>query len=50
MFSRAFFYNNIYDAINGKDIVCTDSLPASILGDFKECQVTIAEMEMTNEL
>ena len=42
-------YHNIYDAISGKDIVCTDSLPASDLADFKECQVTIAAMERAND-
>lgn len=42
-------YNNIYDAVKGKDIVCTDSLPASALTDFKECQVTTAAMKMANE-
>lgn len=42
-------YNNIYDAVKGKDIVCTDSLPASALTDFKECQVTTTAMKMANE-
>jgi len=42
-------YNNIYEAIIGKDIVCTDSLPESILGDFKNCQVTKEVMQMANE-
>ena len=42
-------YNNIYDAVVGKDIVCTDSLPASALTDFKDCQVTTAAMKMANE-
>jgi len=42
-------YNNIYDAIRGKDIVCTDSLPTNALADFKECQVTNGAMEMANE-
>lgn len=42
-------YDNIYDAVVGKDIVCTDSLPASVLADFKECQVTTAAMEMAND-
>ncbi len=41
-------YNNICDAVVGKDIVCTDSLPASVLADFGECQVTSAVMEMAN--
>lgn len=42
-------YHNICDAINGKDIVCTDSLPASVLADFKECQVTTVAMERAND-
>lgn len=42
-------YNNIYDAIRGKDIVCTDSLSTNALADFKECQVTNGAMEMANE-
>lgn len=42
-------YHNIYDAISGKDIICTDSLPASAFADFRECQVTIAAMERANE-
>ena len=42
-------YHNIYDAISEKDIICTDSLPASALADFRECQVTIAAMERANE-
>ncbi|MGN0167052.1 MAG: ornithine carbamoyltransferase [Acetatifactor sp.] len=42
-------YHNIYDAISGKDIICTDSLPAGALADFRECQVTITAMERANE-
>lgn len=42
-------HHNIYKAVKGKDIVCTDSLPANILADFKECQVTIDAMDMANE-
>lgn len=41
-------YDNIYDAVAGKDIVCTDSLPTSALEDFRKCQVTTAAMEMAN--
>lgn len=33
-------YHDIKTAIKGKDIVCTDSLPAGALYDFRECQVT----------
>lgn len=42
-------YNHIKDAIKGKDIICTDSLPPDALKDFKNCQVTKAVMEMANE-
>lgn len=42
-------YDNIKEAIVGKDIVCTDSLPESALKDFKNCQVTTEMMDMANE-
>ena len=42
-------YSNIYEAIIGKDIVCTDSLPAAILNDFKECMVTLEAMKKANK-
>lgn len=42
------FYD-IETAVNGKDIICTDSLPASIMSDFKNCQVTKAVMDMANK-
>lgn len=42
-------HNNIREAIIGKDIVCTDSLPSSVLGDFRGCQITAAIMKMANE-
>ena len=41
--------HNIAEAIKGKDIICTDSLPASVLDDFRDCQVTKPIMEMANE-
>lgn len=41
-------YNNINEAIIGKDIVCTDSLPANALDDFKDCQVTLEIMKKAN--
>ena len=40
---------NINEAVKGKDIICTDSLPSDILADFKNCQVTRSVMEMANE-
>ena len=42
-------YDNIRDAVKGKDIICTDSLSANVLEEFKECQVTKEIMEMANE-
>ena len=41
-------YYNIKEAVKGKDIICTDSLPAAILNDFSECQVDKEVMEMAN--
>lgn len=42
-------YHNIKEAVKGKDIICTDSLPAEVLDDFRECQVTREIMDMANE-
>lgn len=42
-------YDNIKEAIVGKDIICTDSLPGSILDKFKQCQVTKEVMQMAND-
>ncbi|MDE7277807.1 MAG: peptide transporter [Lachnospiraceae bacterium] len=41
-------YHDIKEAVIGKDIVCTDSLPADVLEDFKKCQVTEEVMKMAN--
>ena len=41
--------HSIKEAVKGKDIICTDSLPADILNDFRECQVTREIMYMANE-
>lgn len=40
--------NSIREAIVGKDIVCTDSLPAKVLADFRDCQVTKKMMDLAN--
>lgn len=42
-------HHRICDAVKGKDVVCTDSLPAAALDVFRECQVTLAAMKMANE-
>jgi len=42
-------YHNIHEAAIGKDIICTDALPESVLADFKECQVTSDAMKVANE-
>lgn len=41
-------YHDIKEAIKGKDIVCTDSLPEKALKDFAACQVTKEAMDMAN--
>lgn len=42
-------HDRIGDAVKGKDVVCTDSLPAAALDAFSACQVTLAAMKMANE-
>ena len=42
-------FHTITEAIKGRDIICTDSLPTDALDDFKECQVTKPIMEMANK-
>lgn len=42
-------YCNIREAVKGKDIICTDSLPSCILDDFRSCQVTKEIMDMANK-
>ena len=42
-------YHSIKEAVRGKDVICTDSLPTEILSDFRECQVTREIMDMANE-
>lgn len=41
-------HHDINSAVIGKDIVCTDSLPADVLGDFAACQVTREAMDKAN--
>ncbi len=41
-------YHDIKAAIKGKDIICTDSLSASVLNDFREYQITKEVMDMAN--
>ncbi|MDE7223747.1 MAG: peptide transporter, partial [Acetatifactor sp.] len=41
-------FHNIMEAVRGKDIICTDSLPAGAVGDFRECQVTKEAMDTAN--
>lgn len=42
-------YDNINEAVVGKDIVCTDSLPSALVEDFRNCQVTLEAMQLANE-
>ena len=40
---------DIEKAVKDKDVICTDSLPASALDAFKKCQITKHLMNMANE-
>ena len=40
---------NLHEAIVGKDIVCTDSVPEACAGDFCDHQITKELMELANE-
>lgn len=42
-------YDNIREAVIGKDIICTDSLPSGAVADFRSCQVDKAVMDMANK-
>lgn len=42
-------YHDIYSAIAGKDIICTDSIPASELDAFKSCCITKKIMDKANK-
>lgn len=42
-------YYNIDEAVQGRDIICTDSLSSSVLEDFKCCQITNEVMKKANE-
>lgn len=42
-------FHKITEAIRGRDVICTDSLPANAVADFRECQVTKSIMDMANE-
>ena len=41
--------HNLKEAVKGKDIVCTDSLPKDLLDDFKNYQITKEIMQIANE-
>lgn len=42
-------FRDIKEAVKGKDIICTDSLPADMLEDFEHYQITKEIMDMANE-
>ena len=41
-------FRDIKEAIKDKDVICTDSLPADVLGDFEYYQITKEIMDMAN--
>ncbi len=42
-------FRDIKEAIKGKDVICTDSLPTDIRRDFEHYQITKEIMDMANE-
>lgn len=42
-------HHDIKEAVKGKDIICTDSIPKDILGVFKDFQITKDIMALANE-
>ena len=40
--------SNLREAIVGRDVVCTDSIPASYLNDFNDHQITEEMMDLAN--
>ena len=42
-------FDKIEEAIIGRDIICTDSLPAEIVEEFQDCRVSTEVMKMANE-
>lgn len=43
------FHTNLEDAILGKDIICTDSIPDKAQVDFKGYQITLQHMKKANK-
>ncbi len=43
------YYSELQDAVLGKDIICTDSIPSSASQDFKSCQITSKIMALANK-
>ena len=42
-------YHTIGEAVIGKDIICTDSIPFDVLEKFGDCRVTLDAMERANK-
>lgn len=42
-------YPTIREAITGKDIICTDSLPGDLVEVFKDCRVDLESMKLANK-
>ncbi|MDE6685783.1 MAG: peptide transporter [Lachnospiraceae bacterium] len=41
-------YSNLEEAVLGKDIICTDSIPVKAKEEFKEYQITLQHMKKAN--
>ncbi|HWR19437.1 MAG TPA: peptide transporter [Clostridia bacterium] len=46
---KVVFESNLRTAIQGKDIICTDSLPATAINDIKQYQINLEIMSLANE-
>lgn len=42
-------FRDIKEAVKGKDVICTDSIPADMRGDFEHYQITKEMMHMANK-
>ena len=43
------FHTNIDEAVIGKDIICTDSIPNKAKEEFKNYQITLLHMQNANQ-
>lgn len=47
-FEKVISHRNVDEAVVGKDIICTNSIPAKYKEDFQEYQITLQHMKKAN--